>query len=159
MISVSLIFSVFGVTNLSAVLVMIYYAMQILGYYKLFDKAGENVWRCFIPILNEYTETKIAWSGSIYWQMLALATGSAVFSYLTGITSGAAQTGCLLAMGLCFAGGVILNIKRSYRLAQAFGKGKGMALGILIFPPLFHMLLGFGNAQYRNRKNISRRRL
>ena len=159
MISVSFIFSVFGVTNLSAVLVMVYYAMQILGYYKLFDKAGESAWRCFIPILNEYTETKIAWSGSVYWKILALALGSAVFSYLIGVTSGLAQTGCLLAMGLCFAGGVILNIKRSYRLAQAFGKGKGYAAGILIFPPLFHMLLGFGNAQYRNRKQINRKRL
>ena len=159
MISVSLIFSVFGVTNLSAVLVMIYYAMQILGYYKLFDKAGESVWRCFIPILNEYTETKIAWSGRVYWMILALGAGSAVFSYLMGVTSGMAQTGCLLAMGLCFAGGVILNIKRSYRLAQAFGKGKGMALGILIFPPLFHMILGFGSAQYRKQKRISIKRL
>ena len=158
MVSISLILSVFrSRLNLAIILVMIYLAMQIIGYYKLFDKAGEKRLYCFIPILNEYTETKIAWKGSVYWQMLLLAVGATLFSYLIDVTGGMLGTLCLLCMGLCFAGGLILNIKRSYRLAQAFGKDNAFAVGIFIFPPLFHIILGFGKAKYY--KTVPRRSL
>ena len=158
MISISLILSVFrSRLDVAIILVMIYLAMQIIGYYKLFDKAGEKRLYCFIPMLNEYTETKIAWKGGVYWQMLLLAVGATLFSRLTDMTDGMIDTLCLLCMGLCFAGGLILNIKRSYRLAQAFGKDKAFAVGIFIFPPLFHIILGFGSAEYS--RTVPRRSL
>lgn len=34
------------------------------------------------------------------------------------------------------------------KLAKAFGKGGGFALGLIFFSPIFYAILGFGSAEY-----------
>lgn len=147
-------FSIFGVTNTAAVCILIWWAIGCIGYYGIFDKAGERLWKCVVPIVNEYTLTKLAWQGYVYWQMFMLAAAAAVCSYYIERTGGVLQTALLFGWGLCFAAGLVLNIKRSARLAECFGRSRSFAAGLVILPPVFMLLLGFGKTKYSRKRRL-----
>lgn len=91
----------------------------IAGMWKVFAKAGQPGWAAIIPIYNTYVLLKIA--GKPWWWLLLLFIPLVNFVIL------------ILAM---------------ISLAQAFGKGMGFALGLILLSPIFIPILGFGSAQY-----------
>lgn len=93
--------------------------LVIIGMWKIFEKAGEKGWKSIIPILNVYTQVKIVDGNG--WKFLLLIIPVVGFIY-----------------------GIML----SFREAKAFGKGTGFGFGILFFPYIFNVILGFGDAQY-----------
>ncbi|MBQ7638830.1 MAG: hypothetical protein IJS90_08015 [Clostridia bacterium] len=93
--------------------------LSIAGMWLLFRKAGKGGWRSLIPVLNIYTLVQIADRG---WKVILF------FIPLVG---------------------AVYYIIFSVRLARAFGKGGLFALGLMICPPLFMLILGFGKADYR----------
>ena len=138
-----------GVTKLSIMISMWSWLLSVLGMWKIFSKAGERPWKALIPFYNEYTETKLAWSGRVYFIILALSLGMVLASVFMDRTSGISGTIWLIFYGICIAGGLIYNIKKCSRLSKCFGKGNLFALGLIVIPPLFRLLLGYGDEQYR----------
>lgn len=94
--------------------------LLIIAMWKIFQKAGEAGWKSIIPLYNTYIMYKITW-GSGWFFLLSLIPVINVFMYI--ITA--------------------------YKLAKAFGKGFLYTLGLIIFPFIFQLILGFGNSQYR----------
>ena len=93
--------------------------IMIIGLWKIFTKAGEEGWKAIIPLYNAYTLVKIIDGNGLKFLILFIPIVGAIY-------------------------GIIL----AFREAKAFGKGTGFGFGLLFFPYIFTLILGFGDAQY-----------
>ncbi len=93
--------------------------LMIIADWKLFTKAGEAGWKSLIPIYNIYTLVKIVDGNGIKFLLLCLPIVNVIY-------------------------GIILNV----RMAKAYGKGTGFAIGLILLPNLFQLILAFGSAEY-----------
>ena len=51
-----------GIVGMLAIF-FIWYVLLVIGYWKLFEKAGKPGWHSIIPILNTYDQYDMCWSG------------------------------------------------------------------------------------------------
>ena len=93
--------------------------LLIIAHWMVFLKAGEKGWKSLIPIYSSYMLVKLADGNG--WKFLL---------FLIPFVN------------------IVYAIMLSVRLARAFGKGTGFALGLLLLPNVFNLILGFGSAQY-----------
>ena len=93
--------------------------LTVIGRWKIFTKAGQEGWKSLIPIYAEYTTLKIL-------NMEPLL--------------------CLLY--LIPGANLMLDIVVKVKLAKAFSKGVGFAIGLILLNGIFIMILGFGSAKY-----------
>ena len=98
---------------------IIIYVISVVGMWKLFTKAGEPGWTSIIPIVNLYKICKIATGKGLLFLLLCIPGVNVIFY-------------------------IILNVK----LAKAYGKGGGFAVGLIFLNTLFMLILGLGSAQY-----------
>jgi len=127
-----------------------------------FNKAGEKWWKALIPIYNIWVEAEIGQSPpSWFWIQFAapivggflLAVGSVLVSIgMFDFDSVMAPVGffvmflgfAVMVAGLGYYGRIL------YNFARCFGKGSGFAVGLLLLPPIFWLVLGLDNSlQYR----------
>ena len=101
--------------------------LTIVGYWKMFTKAGEKGWLSIIPIVNTFFMLKIARKSP--WMLLAF-----VIPFVNIVAW------CILASGL----------------SKAFGRGTGTTLGLIFLGPIFVMILGFGSAEYQADSSLVR---
>ena len=85
----------------------------------MFSKAGEPGWTSLIPFLNAYKLFKIGWG-----------------------------SGWLFLLGFIPIANIVVSIMLGIKLARAFGKGTGFAVGLILLPSIFYMILGFGDSVY-----------
>lgn len=93
--------------------------LEIIATWKIFTKAGEAGWKSIIPIYNIIVLFKIV--GMNPWMILLLLVPIANIVVM-----------------------ILFNIK----LAKAFGKGGGFAVGLIFLNTIFTLILGFGSAEY-----------
>ena len=93
--------------------------LMIAALWKVFTKAGQPGWAAIVPILNTYFLCKIAGRPG-WWVILMLIP---IVNFIIWII-------------LCID------------VAKSFGKGVGFAIGLLLLPFIFFLILGFGSAQY-----------
>lgn len=91
----------------------------IAALWKIFTKAGKPGWAAIIPIYNII----------VLFQIVGL-NPLMVLLFLVPIAN------------------IIISIMVELRLAKAFGKGVGFALGLMFLGPIFYMILGFGSSTY-----------
>ena len=94
--------------------------ISIAAMWKIFTKANVPGWGAIIPIYNTYLLFKITFGNG--WLFLLL---------LIPIVN------------------IIALIIADVKLAKAFGKGAGFALGLIFLSFIFLPILGFGSAQYQ----------
>ena len=102
---------------------IIYLAILVLviaGLWKVFEKAGEDGWKAIIPIWNALILLKIV--GREPWWIILL---------LIPIVN------------------VIIGIIVCIDLAKSFARGTGFAIGLILLPFVFLVILGFGSDTYR----------
>ncbi len=92
----------------------------------IFDMAGEKWWKALIPIYNSIVLCKII-GLSPYWLFLLLTSFIPIVGYIVVLT---------------------LSIVMQVKLAKAFGKGVGFALGLIFLSPIFMAILAFGSSTY-----------
>lgn len=46
---------------------VLWYFISAIGYYKMYQKAGEKGWKAFIPYYKNYIRFKIAWEPKYFW--------------------------------------------------------------------------------------------
>jgi len=108
---------------MEAIFVLVYLAIVILvmvGMFKTFKKMGyDDAWWAFIPILNLIFFLKIA-EKPIWWIILFFIplVGSIIAIYVLWLVSS--------------------------KVAKAYGKGDGFAIGLLFLGFIFYPMLGFG---------------
>ncbi len=130
-----------GLIALLGTLTIVFYILEVIAMWKVFSKAGEAGWKSLIPIYNYYVLYDITWQAPIglAYGLMNLANNlennkvisiPSIISFPVSIA--------LLA----------LHIMQSLKMAKAFGKGTGFAIGLILLEPIFLLILGFGSAQY-----------
>ncbi|MBP5330650.1 MAG: hypothetical protein J6Y89_02235 [Lachnospiraceae bacterium] len=157
----------------SSVINLIQFVMRILmiiGMWLMFEKAGEHGWGSIIPIYRGYLLFKTAGIKNWFWGSFVASLVYAIclivsmvyffvyliagiFGQMDDFTEGVTGLmGILFVIG-CIAGLIcfIINIYRGIKMSQAFNLSGGWAVGIILLPWLFYMIMGCS-------KNIHHRR-
>jgi hypothetical protein len=103
--------------------IVIYVAVLVLiiaGYWFTFTKAGQHGWTSIIPILNIFVLLKVV-KRPLWWVILMLIP-------------------CV---------NIVVWIIVAIDLSKAFGHGGGFAVGLILLPPIFLLILGFGSSTYQ----------
>ncbi|MBQ3294077.1 hypothetical protein IJG96_03045 [Candidatus Saccharibacteria bacterium] len=126
------------------------YILFIVAWWKLFVKAGEKGWKSLIPIYNIYVYCRII--GINFW---IYAFGIPVaLSVITSIAAGgqvnAAQPSTLVTIRsvLTLVYAIFFAIYEAIKLGDAFKKGTGFKVGLVLLPNIFLLILAFGSAKY-----------
>ena len=98
--------------------------VQIIAMYKIFEKAGIEGWKAIIPIYNIIVLYK-----------------------LVGLNPYLVLTLLIPCVGPFVL--MIISYIAYYRLALAFGKDTGFAIGLMFLTPIFACILGFGKAEFQ----------
>lgn len=61
-----------------ALFAFIFYILQVIAYWKIFTKAGEEGWKSIIPIYNGYVQYRLTWDVQYFWVALGLAVGGGI---------------------------------------------------------------------------------
>ena len=110
-----------GLTGLAViwVIALLLIALMIVAIWILFKKAGKPGWAAVVPFYDQYTLYEITWGNGWRFLMLLIPIYNIVLAILTYI-----------------------------RLAKAFGKDEGYAVGLVFLPQVFVPMLAFGSAAY-----------
>ena len=110
-----------GLTGLAViwVIALLLIALMIVAMWILFKKAGKPGWAAVVPFYDQYTLYEITWGNGWRFLMLLIPIYNIVLAILTYI-----------------------------RLAKAFGKDEGYAVGLVFLPQVFVPMLAFGSAAY-----------
>ncbi|MEN9934756.1 MAG: hypothetical protein RLZZ387_1335 [Chloroflexota bacterium] len=92
----------------------------IAGMWKLFTKAGKPGWAAIVPIYNTIVLLQIA--GKPWWWILGLVIPVV---------------------------NIVVAVLALHSLSKRFGHGVGFTLGLIFLAPVFVLILGFGDSQYR----------
>lgn len=157
-----------GVSAVSIILYLAVVVLLIIGWWKLFTKAGEPGWKSIIPIYNVYTFCKII--GINFWIfclaipvglgiLLSIAMGGAVTSLAAGTGTGlSAFSGLALVVMLAVYGyAIFLDIFTAIKLGNAFGKSTGFKVGLVFLPNIFLLILAFGKDKYIGAKAAAKK--
>lgn len=120
------------------------YILTVIATWKIFTKAGENGIKALIPFYNVYILYKICWETKFFWYTFGLWLGMTIVNNMPN--EGFLQS--LIYLVIVIAN-LDISAKFCTRLAQSFGKGKGFAIGLFFLPPIFQLILGFGNGEYQ----------
>ncbi len=147
------LFATMGV--FSIVFGVAFYILQVVAYWRIFEKAGKPGWHSIIPFLNNWDEVDLSWNRTMAWVMTCLSIVGCVLSVIISNqqAQGLQVSGALSTLSLVLVIVVlVLGIISVYKLAKAFGKGVGFFLGLVFLRPIFMLILGFGDAQYQGRQ-------
>lgn len=135
-----------GLAGVSLVLALVIWVLYIIGFWKVFQKAGQPGWKSIIPLYNIYIEYKISWSGLAFLAMIVVAVVQACLKPSGTDVATGIQAAEIAILGLV---GAIIHIIQCYKMSKAFGKGMGYCLGLIFLNPIFVMILGYGSATYQ----------
>ena len=111
---------------------IVYYVLVVIAMYRIFTKAGQAGWKSLIPIYNYYILCKIVHYSFFIVVFSIVIMCIPIIGTLIGLI--------LLAISI-----LIIN----YKLSKRFGHGILFTIGLLLFQPLFYLILGFGSSKYR----------
>lgn len=123
-----------------------WWILQVIANWRIFTKAGEAGWKSIIPIYGDYVSYKIAWKPSYFWLMF----GFNLLAYIIGDTYNADGKNLILTLIVMLINliVIVIGIIYSVKLARAFGRGTGFAIGLIFLQPIFLLILGFGSDSY-----------
>ncbi|WP_291720524.1 DUF5684 domain-containing protein [Bernardetia sp.] len=96
----------------------------VVAQWKIFEKAGKPGWASIIPIYNLIVFLEII-NRPIWWIVFFL----------------------IPVVNIIFA--LVFLVISGLDLAKVFGKDTGFAIGLILLPVVFYMILGFSDAQYQ----------
>ena len=97
----------------------------LAGFWGMFSKAGEKGWKILIPFYNMYLITRLAEQKGAMFLLFFVPVANLVFWVI-----------CMV------------------KITKRFGKPTPFAIGLILFPPVFSLLLGFGKAECANPKIV-----
>ena len=125
-------------------LIMGLMVLYLVAWCKMFKKAGLPWERVFVPCYGGYWMYKIADCAWMFWVQLAMGFVPAML--LSAVGESSTIAGVLGSVILLL--GLVMAIIYCARLAKAYGKGGGFAVGLFFLHPIFIMILGYGSAEY-----------
>lgn len=135
-----------SVTLLIASMV-ITFVIRAIADWRIFTKAGRAGWKSLIPVLCEYEEYDLCWTGRyglIYGILMLIVQIYSTSQAYPSLWLSVVMTVISVVL-------IVMNYQQSMKLSRAFGKGTGFGWGLFLLGPIFRLILGFGSAQYRRR--------
>ena len=93
--------------------------LYIAGLWRVFVKAGQSGWGVLIPIYNYFCMFEIAWGNGLWFLLMFIPMINTIV--------------CMMLF---------------VKLAESFGKGYLFGIGLILLPPIFICILGFGASEY-----------
>lgn len=121
------------------VFLIVYFVLNVIARWGLFEKMGEAGWKSLIPFYSDYILFRRVWTVNFYWLWLVLT----LLTINGGGTDERSFLYTLLSILL-----FLLNAYKCYNLSRAFGKGTGFTIGLILLEPIFTMILSFGSSMY-----------
>ena len=156
------ILAVFGVFVFVVALMLL--ILRLIAHWKLFQKAGQPGWKALIPVYSEYTLYGIAWKKSMFWvafavELVSSIPGSILSSAFTqmsvaggvSVANVAGTAVGVLLLIACIVVNMVIQIMLSVHLSRSFGHGGGYAVGLILLPDIFMLILGLGTSQYHKK--------
>ena len=125
---------------------LIWFILQVIADWKIFEKAGEPGWKSIIPFYNVFVEYDICWGGIYGLLFIAAPIISSFIKTGEGMPAWHGIVVTILSTVVC-----VLHFIQSVKLSKAFGKGTGFGILLFIFGPICRIVLGFGSARYVGR--------
>lgn len=121
--------------------------LAIVALWKIFTKAGEEGWKAIIPFYSGYILYKICWKTKMFWITMGCLFGGVVLGMICMVSESPIliSLGALAMMAGVIAG-LVLSIISSVKLAKAFGKSGGFAVGLILLGTIFQCILAFDNS-------------
>lgn len=123
-----------------------WWILQIIANWRIFTKAGEAGWKSIIPVYSDYISYKIAWQTSYFWLVFILGIVASCIQAYANPNGDNVMLLMIVSLIKIIAG--IISIMYSVKLARAFGRGTGFALGLIFLQPIFMLILGLGGDHY-----------
>lgn len=137
---------------------------MVVAVWKIFEKAGEEGWKSLIPIYNNYILCKIAKCKKLFFVDLAMdivIIATLIPMFITGFlalalvgsdasafnmdTLGIGFVVALIIFSIAALVECVVSILIHINLAKVFGKGGAFAVGLILLPIVFYLILGFSN--------------
>jgi Family of unknown function (DUF5684) len=99
---------------------LVWLVLVVIGFWKVFAKAGQPGWAAIIPIYNVLVMLRVV--GRPWWWVLLWLFVPIV--------------------------GWVVYIILMLNLAKSFGRGVGFGILLFLFPAIWGLILGFGSSQY-----------
>lgn len=122
------------------VVMICWYILNTVAYWRIFTKAGEAGWKSLIPFYNTYVQYKLTWNTKMFFIsfLLSMIAGS-----LTMVGGAAENIGYVFSLIMA-----LIQLTALYKLAEAFGRGVLFAVGLVFLNPIFLLILAFSNNKY-----------
>lgn len=104
---------------LITVIALVIVIALLAACWRIYAKAGEAGWKALIPIYNVYIQYKIFWGNGLFFLLSLIPIVNIVVGVIT-----------------------------MHKMSKAFGHGVGFTLGLIFFPYIFMLILGFGGDEY-----------
>ena len=130
-----LIALILGILSALILFFIIVYVITVIGQWKVLKKSGKPGWGALIPIYNTYQFCSI--SGVSPWWILISIVGAPILSVIPVI-------GSILSLAVSIYFSILLNVS----IARSFNKSDGFAVGLILLPIVFYLILGFSNDKY-----------
>lgn len=115
--------------------------LQIVGTWKILNKANKPGWGAIIPFYNQYLLCQVV--GISPWWVLIVV--------LSSILAAIPVIGSLLVFAISIYFTVLLNVS----LARSFGKEDSYAVGLILLAPIFYFILGIKDDKYLGSKPMN----
>ena len=138
----------YGITLVIVVSVACW-ALQAIGKFFVFKKAGKTPWHGFIPILSDWHQLDLSWNRMIAWFWVGTVVLSCLF--LTGVINAIFHFKPYIHDALMIVTLVtvlIIMVIDCYQLARSFGKNFFFVLGLFFLFPIFMLILGLDSSKY-----------
>ncbi|MDO4266999.1 MAG: DUF5684 domain-containing protein [Eubacteriales bacterium] len=134
--------SVLMLSYLLLVLILIigWYVLQVVAYWRIFTKAGEPGWKSLIPIYNTYIQYRISWNTTMFLVSVVCAVAGVILSNM--------DSPLAILGSVCSLVNVVISFMACSKLSRAFGHGLGFAFGLFFLNPIFLLILGLGESVY-----------
>ncbi len=128
------VMTIYGKVILTVIVIcVLILGIVITAEWRIFRKAGQPGWAAMIPFYNDYINYKIFWgNGQLFLLSLVLNV-----------------LGRLPVIGIiAFCASMALYAATQYKKSEAFGYGRPFAVGLLLCPMVFELILAFGKNEY-----------
>lgn len=127
------------------VLFIVLYILFLLPLSKMFEKAGVDSVKAYIPIYNLYILYKITWKTCYFWVFIILVSLSRILNSLIKYDEYAFLVFVLLAFEIII---IVLDAGLCINTSKAYGHKTGYAIGLFFLEVVFNYIIGFGESVY-----------
>lgn len=130
------------------IVIIIFAVLQIIGNWKMYEKAGRPGWHSIIPYLNIYDLFTMAGFSNTWSIIGAVGSVVALVFTISGIAGGSdlmSGLGGFLCV-ICWGITGIMQLMTCFMLPSRFGKSAGAGFLFLFLPAIAVMVAGFSDS-------------